>query len=328
LPPKYPTKAQPRFEMSVFNDNTFDDSSWLSQRFLIAGKPSTPSEVFINTIICHPPQPTKLKGTILLIHGFPETSYQFRHVITPLSQSGYLVIAPDYRGAGSSSKPRDGYDKITMAADLHTLVTEHIGIKDKVHVVGHDIGGMVAHAYAATFPESTASVAWGECPLPGTEGFAKAMREETHGGVWHFAFHWQADLPELLVQGRERIYIRSFYDRLAMQPLAITEKDTDHYAAMFARPGALRAGFDTYRAFHQDAEDNRGILREKGKCKVPCLTLNGDGSFLASIASEQAKEVYEDVTVSEVPRSGHWIAEENPAVFVVEVLKWISKHAQ
>jgi pimeloyl-ACP methyl ester carboxylesterase len=98
------------------------------------------------------------KGIILLIHGFPQTSYQFRYVITPLSEAGYRIIAPDYRGAGHSSHPRDGYEKSIMAADLHTLLVEHLKIKEPVHVVGHDIGGMVAHAYAAWFPKDTRSV--------------------------------------------------------------------------------------------------------------------------------------------------------------------------
>lgn len=298
-----------------------------SHRYLIAGKPSTPSEVSIHTLISRPP-PTHSAplGTILLIHGFPQTSHQFRHVIAPLSAAGYTVVAPDYRGAGLSSKPRTGYDKASMAADLHALVTQHLGIRGPVHVVGHDIGGMVAHAYAARYAADTASVVWGECPLPGTGGYEACLREEMHGGVWHFAFHWQADVPEMLVAGRERAYLRSFYDRLAKRPEAITEADTDHYADMFSRPGALRAGFDVYRGFHQDAEDNREWVEEHGKCAVPCLTLNGDGSFLASIAEGQAKEVYENVTKREVSGSGHWIAEENPQEFVENVLDWAQKH--
>lgn len=119
---------------------------------------------------------SKEKGTILLIHGFPETSFQFRHIITPLSQTGYRVLAPDYRGAGYSSKPRDmlGYRKSVLAADLISLLD---ALKvDRVHVVGHDIGGMVAHSFASRYPERTTSVMWGECPQPGTKVYGAFVR--------------------------------------------------------------------------------------------------------------------------------------------------------
>ncbi|KAL9634512.1 MAG: hypothetical protein Q9164_004046 [Protoblastenia rupestris] len=102
------------------------------------------------------------KGTNLLIHGFPETSYPFRHEIKPLANTGSLVLAPDYRGAGYSSHPRNGYTKDIMSQDLHQLVTERIGVKGEVYLVGHDIGGMIAHDYVAQFPSSVASIDWGE----------------------------------------------------------------------------------------------------------------------------------------------------------------------
>lgn len=142
--------------MPVFTARTIDDSRWITSRANIAGTRSWCDEVTIHYIDC--PAVGNEKGIILLIHGFPQTSYQFRHVITPLSEAGYRIIAPDYRGAGHSSHPRDGYEKSIMAADLHTLLVEHLKITKPVHVVGHDIGGMVAHAYAAWFPKDTRSV--------------------------------------------------------------------------------------------------------------------------------------------------------------------------
>lgn len=303
-----------------------DTSRWTSARAQISGKPSTPTEVTIHYIACPPPKHTKSKGTILLIHGYPETSYQFRHVITPLSDAGYHVVAPDYRGAGHSSHPRDGYEKVQMATDLHDLLKNHLGINDKIHVVGHDIGAMVAHAFAARFSDDTASVTWGECPLPGTTAYDRFVREETQGGVWHFVFHWQMDLPEALTHGRERLYIQHFYDRLSVNRTAISPSDIDHYASMFSQPGAMRSGFEVYRAFHQDAEDNRKWVKKNGKCKVPSMSLNGDGSFLAVIAQEQNDEMYEATEISTVNGSGHWCAEENPLDFVKKVLMWVEKH--
>jgi pimeloyl-ACP methyl ester carboxylesterase len=172
-------------------------------------------------IDCPPPSGTKSKGTILLIHGYPETSYQWRHVITPLSDAGYRVIAPDCRGAGYSSKTRgmEGYSKKSIAADLAKLL-EILEIKEKIHVVGHDIGGMTAHSFASQYPDKTASVMWGECPQPGTKKYGESpgtietktytdssVSEETKNteAVWHFTFQQQSDLPEALVQGRERM---------------------------------------------------------------------------------------------------------------------------
>lgn len=306
---------------------TWDDSRWLSQRVHLSGAPSTPADVSLHYIICHPvgPHADNPKGTIVLIHGFPETSYQFRHVITPLADAGYVVIAPDYRGAGNSSHPREGFEKVQMATDIHELLQKHLDIKSKVHIVGHDIGGMVAHAYATTFPDDTATVIWGECPLPGTKVYDKFVKEDN--GVWHFIFHWQTDLPEALTYGRERIYLKHFYDRLCVRGSAITPEDVDHYAHLFAQPGGMRCGFDVYREFHQDAKDNQDSVKEKGKCTVPCQTLNGDGSFLAGIAKDQALEMYEDAEAALVDRSGHWIAEENPEGFVKHVLAFVGKHS-
>ena len=262
------------------------------------------------------------KGTILLIHGFPETSYQFRHVLQPLADAGYHVIAPDYRGAGYSSHPVDGYTKDVLSRDLHDLVTNHIAVKDKIHLVGHDIGGMIAHAYVCQFPDKVASIAWGECPLPGTEYYEKTKFTST---LWHFSFHAQADIPEALVEGKERLYIKHFYDRLSQNPEAFTNDDLDFYATQYSMPGALRCGFNCYRMFELDAQHNREWLKDQGKVKVKSMILNGDCSFIAKGAVPMAKEMYENVTEGLVENSGHWLAEENPLDFVTKVLKFIEK---
>ncbi|KAJ9620607.1 hypothetical protein H2203_007814 [Taxawa tesnikishii (nom. ined.)] len=283
--------------------STFDDSRWISSNAWLSQDP----EVRIHYIDCPPSSSKDHKGTIVLIHGFPQTSYQFRHVITPFSDAGYRVIAPDYRGAGESSKPRDG----------------EAGGQGKVHVIGHDIGGMVAHAYASRFADDTASVSWGECPLPGTKAYYDSLMDP---GVWHFHFHWQLDLPEAMTHGNERIYIKSFYDRLCLNPAAIGVRDLEHYATMFAQPGAMRAGFDVYRGFHKDAEENKEWLQKHGKCKVPSLSLSGASSFLQAMAEGMVNEVYENVEVATVESSGHWAAEENPADFVRKNLAFIEKY--
>lgn len=262
------------------------------------------------------------KGTILLLHGWPQTSYQFRKVIRPLADKGFRVITPDYRGSGDSSKPMDldGYRKVTMAADLHSLIVDHLGINDKVHVVGHDIGGMIAHAYAASFPCDTATITWGECPLPGTTFY-----HDTKGSVqlFHFNFHRVLDLPETLLKGNERAYLKHFYDKLAYNAAAITPDDIDYYTEQYAQPGGIRASINVYRMFEKDAEDNVTMREKNGKCTVRCLTLNGNKSFLATAAADEAAEFYEHFETAEVADAMHYIAEENPEGFVQELLKFI-----
>ena len=278
-------------------------------------------EVRIHYVECLPPSSaSSTLGTILLIHGFPETSYQFRKVIPSLASAGYRVLAPDYRGAGYSSKPPSGYTKKDIATDLHTLVTEHLGIKEKIHVVGHDIGGMIAHALVALFPDSVETVAWGECPLPGSNFYETSKHSRA---LWHFDFHAVPDISVQLVQGKERMYIKHFYDRLAQDPSVFTNEDLDFYESQYSMPGALRAGFSTYATFEEDADHNRQWLKENGKVKVRSMILSGAGSFLAKEAETMAAEFYEDVTGGYVEGAGHWIAEEQPERFVEKVLEFI-----
>ena len=272
-----------------------------------------------------PSQNSPIKAPLLLIHGFPESSHQFRHVIGPLAEAGYHVIAPDYRGHGFSSRPistTKDFTKRALAADLHTLLTEHMGIKEPVHVVGHDIGGMIAHAYAAQFPADVASVIWGECPLPGSSIY-EASKHSTL--MWHFDF--QSHRPELaaaLVAGKERLYLKDFYDRLGQNQAAFPPEVVDFYAMQYAQPDALRCGFLSYRAFEQDAADNREWREKNGKVTVRNLILNGGGSFTSKEDAEKmAGEFYEGVRVGTVPEAGHWIAEENPQGFVEQVLGFV-----
>jgi pimeloyl-ACP methyl ester carboxylesterase len=304
--------------MNISPQSTIDSSRW---RQRIATITTTSKEqIRLNYIIC--PPSTELKGTILLIHGFPQTSYQFRHVITPLANAGYQVIAPDYRGAGQSSKPQNGYEKTQMAEDLHILVQDHLGIKDKIHVVGHDIGGMIAFAYVSRYPDDVASVIWGECPLPGTTTY-----EQVKGSpdVFHFVFHRVPDLPEFLIAGKEREYCKHFLDKIIYNSAAITPVDLDHYALAYAQPGAIRAGLEVYRAFEKDAEENREWLKEHGKVKVPSLLLMGAKFMLAQSAESMANEFHENAEVSTVEECGHYIAEESPDEFVKSILGFVSR---
>ena len=216
--------------------------------------------------------------TVVLLHGYPQTWWEWRHVIPPLAEAGWRVIAPDYRGAGASSKPPDGYDKRTMAADIHHLLRDHLGVAGPVTMVGHDIGMMVAYAFASSFPDSTERLILMEAPLPGTAVYDRMVATPRLGDMplWHFFFHNAQDsLAEALTAGRERLYLRHFYDRLAFNQDAIGPADLGRYAASFEAAGAMRAGFELYRAFDRDGEDNRTALERDGKLAMPVLAGTG-----------------------------------------------------
>ena len=268
------------------------------------------------------PTSAEPKDTILLIHGFPESSYQFRHVTGPLARAGYRVIVPDYRGAGYSSHPPDGYTKDVLAQDLYKLVTEYVGIKEPIHVVGHDIGGMIAHAYAAQFPASVASIIWGECPLPGTKFYEDTKHTPP---LWHFDFQGQSDIAVSLVSGKEKMYLKHFYDRLAQKPEAFSNEDLDFYTNQYSQPGALRCGFHVYRMFDTDGVHNQEWLKRNGKVEVRSLVLSGEHVFMTAGALEMASEMYSNVEQGIVEGSGHWLAEENPEGFVKKVLAFVEK---
>jgi pimeloyl-ACP methyl ester carboxylesterase len=269
------------------------------------------------------PDSGESKGTILLIHGFPQTSHQFRHVMRPLADAGYRVIAPDYRGAGQSSKPASGYEKSQMAEDLFTLVHEHIGVKDKIHIVGHDIGGMVAFAYASRYPDYVASLIWGECPLPGSAFFEQV---KSSPDAFHFVFHCIPDLPEALIAGREAIYLKHFFDKQAYNGAAITQADLDIYANAYAQPGAMRAGLDLYRAFERDSVENRRMIETHGKMRVPTLGMAGNNFLIKQYTEAMMQEMHEGAEIAFVDDSGHYMAEENPGGFVDLVLGFVEKH--
>jgi pimeloyl-ACP methyl ester carboxylesterase len=272
--------------------------------------------------------------TLVLIHGFPQTSWQWRHVIEPLAAAGYRVVAPDYRGAGHSSRPRNdpgypadvrsgaglprgGYTKWELAGDIHALLHDHLGLTGPAFVLGLDIGSMVGTAYAFRYRDDVRALGYGEASQPGTSYYDR-MKNTAH--EWHFSFHQVLDLPELLVAGRERAYLQYFYDRQGARPTAV---DTETFARAYEQPGAMRAGFDLYRAFERDAEDIRAALAADGRLPFPCLGLYGDASLShRSAVEEVGHEIAVDVHVEGIPGAGHWIADENPEALVEAVRRF------
>ena len=183
--------------------------------------------------------------TVLLLHGFPQTWWEWRRIIPHLVAAGFRVVAPDYRGAGDSWRPMGGYDKQTMAGDLHILIRKHLQIEGPLIVIGHDIGLMVAYAYAQAYRDEVSHLVVIDAPLPGTTVFDRLRADPR---VWHFAFHGVRDLPEMLVAGRERPYLQAFFNARVYNTAILQDGDFDHYVDAYSAPGAMRAGFELYRA--------------------------------------------------------------------------------
>jgi pimeloyl-ACP methyl ester carboxylesterase len=257
---------------------------------------------------------------IVLLHGFPQTWREWRHVMHDLTQNGFRVIAPDYRGAGHSLRPAGGFDKRTMAGDVYQLLRRHLDIKGPVAFAGHDIGLMVAYAYAQAYRDEVSHLAIIDAPLPGTTVFDHLKSDPR---AWHFAFHNARDLAEMLVQGRERQYLQSFFGTLAFNPTAIRGEDFDEYVNAYSAPGAMRCGFELYRAFERDAEDNREALRANGKLTIPVSAIGGAVSAIGPHMEAMAQEVAESVTALRIPGTGHWIAEENPKALTAGLLQFL-----
>jgi len=259
--------------------------------------------------------------TIVLLHGFPQTSRAWHRLMPLLAGAGYRVIAPDYRGAGHSSRPLTGYDKLTMAQDIRRLVRDVLRPSAPVALVGHDIGLMVAYAYAQAYRDEVSHLAVIDAPLPGTAIFDRLRADPR---VWQFAFHSVRDIPEMLIGGRERLYFQAFFGARLYNAAAIGDAELDFYAGAYAAPGALRAGLELYRAFDRDVEDNRAALARNGRLTIPVLAVGGEASTTGPLMGEMMREVSETVSELRVPRAAHWIAEENPDALAEGLLAFLA----
>ncbi len=251
---------------------------------------------------------------VLLIHGFPQTWWCWRHVI-PMLARDHLVIAPDLRGAGMSDRPIDGYDKHTMADDLHELAAA-VTDQPVEHVIGHDLGAMVAVAYALAHRD-IGSLTLIDAPIPGTDTWEPIA---SNPRIWHFGFHRNVDLATQLVTGNERLYIEEFVRARIGKAAAIGREEIDEYVRSYQRPGALRAAFSTYAAFDEDAAHNRALLAER--LEVPTLTVGGTLSTSGPLMASTGAEVSSRHTNVSIPGAGHWIPEEAPAALVEAWRSW------
>lgn len=252
---------------------------------------------------------------VILLHGYAQNSHMWRPLMAALATT-HTIIAPDLRGFGQSSKPMTGFDKKTMAQDVHALATL-LGLR-RVVIVGHDIGLMVAYAYAAQYPNEVDRIVLMDAFLPGVGDWKTVwlLRD-----LWHF--HFYGETPLRLVTGRERIYFEHFWNDFAADPKhSVPEADRRFYARSYAQPGAMRAGFEVFRSFEQDAKDFAEFAQTK--LSVPMLVLTGEkasGNFLI----EQARLVDTNVEGVLIKGKGHWLMEEAPREVIPKLVAFINK---
>ncbi len=250
---------------------------------------------------------------VVLIHGYAETSRMWRPLI-PMLAERFTVIAPDLPGIGDSAIPADGLDMKTAAIRIHALARS-LGAQ-KAEVVGHDIGLMVAYAYAAQFPSEVTKLVVMDAFLPGVAGWEAIYNNP---GIWHFRFN--GPTPEALVQGRERIYFEHFWnDFAADKTRSIPEADRKAYTAAYSRPGRMRAGWAYFVSFQQAAKDFAELSQTR--LTMPVLSIGGEKAN-GDVLAHQMKLVASEVAFVVLKNTGHWVMEEDPKETMEALVKFL-----
>ena len=247
---------------------------------------------------------------VTLLHGFGDTGDMWAPLAAQLA-STYTVVVPDLRGMGLSAHPAAGYEKKNQARDI-AEVLGRLGIAAGT-LVTHDIGNMVGYALAVLFPELVTRWVAMDAPLPGIGPWDEIIRSPL---LWHFNF--RGPDAERLVAGRERIYLDRFWNELSATPAAIGEATRQHYAQLYARPGAMHSAFNQFAAFAQDAIDNQALLADRGKLAMPVLAIGAEKSFGAAMADD-LRFVASNVTQCVIANSGHWLMEEQQAATMAAI---------
>jgi pimeloyl-ACP methyl ester carboxylesterase len=259
----------------------------------------------------------QLGGTgepVLLLHGYVQSGDMWGPLAAELA-GDHTLIVPDLRGMARSARPVAEYEKKSQAQDLRQVI-QTLGF-DRVSVVGFDIGVMVAYAYAAQYPASVSRLVVADGPIPGVEPWEELLRLPV---LWHWNF--RGPHAERLVEGRERIYFDRHWDDATMDPSMISERKRDHYAAQYAAPGAMAAGFGQFGAFTQDAQDNE--LLTQTKLTMPVLALGGETGFGSTVAVTM-RHLADDVREAIVPDSGHFVLEENPTATIAFIRDFLDE---
>jgi pimeloyl-ACP methyl ester carboxylesterase len=253
---------------------------------------------------------------VVLLHGWPQTWYAWRHVIPGLA-ADHLVVTPDLRGLGDSARPASGFDKRTIADDIWQLLHDKLGLT-RWSVIGHDWGGAVAYALASTHRDEVERLAVLDVTIPG-DGQADISQ---NGRRWHHGLHRTLDLPEQLVAGREDVYLGWFYANYGHRSDAIGPADVAEYLRTYRDPGALHAGFEYYRAIATDVADNEGD--RDNRLQMPVLAIGGLGGWgRGSDVAASLRQLADDVHEVVLPDCGHWIPEEQPDALLAHLLAFL-----
>jgi pimeloyl-ACP methyl ester carboxylesterase len=251
--------------------------------------------------------------TVILLHGYTQTSRMWKPIIPALAER-FAVIAPDLPGIGGSDVPANGLDMKTAAIRIHAL-SKSLGV-EKARVVGHDIGLMVAYAYAAQFPAETEKLVVMDAFLPGVAGWEAVYN---HPGIWHFRFN--GPTPEALVERRERTYFEHFWNDFAFdKDHSLSEADRAAYTADYARPGRMRAGWAYFVSFGQAAKDFEQLSQTR--LTMPVLAIGGDKAN-GAVLGQQMRIVASNATVVVLKNTGHWVLEENPKETTAALMKFL-----
>jgi pimeloyl-ACP methyl ester carboxylesterase len=250
---------------------------------------------------------------VVLLHGYGETGDMWQPLAVTLARN-HTVIVPDLRGMGLSDHPPGGYDKKNQGRDISGVLDAlHV---DKVDVVAHDIGNMVGYAFVAEHRDRVRRFVLMDAPLPGIGPWDEILKSPM---LWHF--HFGGPDMERLVAGRERIYLDRFWNEFSADPRRFTEADREHYAKLYALPGAMHDGFAQFAAFDQDAKDNQAFLAQ-GKLTMPILAIGGEKSFGPTMAVV-ARATATNVSGLVIPDAGHWLMEEQPKATIAAVRDFV-----
>jgi pimeloyl-ACP methyl ester carboxylesterase len=260
---------------------------------------------------------------VVMIHGFPEEWSEWRQQMIPLAKN-HTVIAVDMRGYGESQVTEGGYDAAQSAKDVHQLLTQ-LGLNNGVQVVAHDIGEVVAYAYAAQFRSEVRSMAVLEAPIPDESfyHFPVLNADPNQPTAWHFGM-FQLPLAEKLIAGHERVFVKDLMlEYVAGDKSPFTASDFDFYAHFLKEPGRLTAMLGAYRAFRTDVQQNKEFLAQ-GKLTMPILAIGGERSF-GSLIADQWREYAVNVEGHVLEGSGHFVNEERPEEVTAMLQSFLQK---
>ena len=255
---------------------------------------------------------------LVLLHGWPQTGRVWRQVMGPLSDR-YTVVVPDLRGAGASDRPDDGYTKTNQARDMRAVL-DALGLSGPAVVIGHDIGAMVAFAWAATRPEDVRALVLLDALLPGF-GLEESM-DVAAGGMWHFGFFMTPAVPEMLFDGHELEFITTMFPLLSGSEV-FTSEDFEFYARAYSGRDRLRGGFEQYRALLTDGRENRALLADR-PLAMPVLRISAGAHDSAPVEPGPLGAYVDDLTVLAAP-TGHFVPEEDPGWLIKTVSSFLER---